>query len=107
MKISIATNGTTSYETFHVIELHLDQDVLQSLTFTTKAVATSGPIASLLVGCYFKSALYLYMYDKRKGLSERPIDAICGEEYTHPGILAFSIVCVWITDICSAAIMPS
>ena len=76
MEISIATNGTTSYETFHLIELHLDQDVLQSLTFTTKAVATSGLIVSLLVGCYFKSALYLYMYDNRKALSERPVDIL-------------------------------
>ena len=74
--ISIATNGTSLYESLHLIELHLDKDAFQNLTFTTKAVVTSGLSVSLLVGSYFKSALYSYMYDRRKTLSERPIDIL-------------------------------
>ena len=76
MKIGLLFKDSDRIEFLNSIELDLSINALQKLTTISKVTTSFGLGLSLLVGCYFKSALYVYMYEKRKTLSERPINVL-------------------------------
>lgn len=51
---------------FHINEIHISRSVLESLDEYGVGYVVSGLVASAIVASYFKSSIYLYMYDNRK-----------------------------------------
>ena len=76
MKIGLFINDLQPFEYLNTIKIDLSINALQSLSTISKATISAGLGMSLIVGSYFKSAIYLYMYEKRKNLSERPINVL-------------------------------
>ena len=76
MKIGLFINDLQPFEYLNTIKIDLSINALQSLSTISKATISAGLGISLIIGSYFKSAIYLYMYEKRKNLSERPINVL-------------------------------
>ena len=74
--ISIVVNNTNDFDRLLFVDLSLETPIFQQLDGNSKAIVVSGFTTSLILGSYFKSALYLYMFEKRKGLLDRPIDVL-------------------------------
>ena len=76
MKLGVFINEPDCFEFLNSIKLDLSIDALQKLSTVSKITISFGLGMSLLVGSYFKSAIYVYMYEKRKNLTERPINVL-------------------------------
>ena len=71
---ALTFQGEHSLEMIFLHHLHLEKSALDSLNFTTEVVVISGLCVSLLVGSYFKLALYSYFCKNYKDLIEKPIN---------------------------------
>ena len=76
MKLGFFINEPDRFEFLNSIKLDLSINALQKLSTVSKITISFGLGMSLLVGSYFKSAIYVYMYEKRKNLTERPINVL-------------------------------
>ena len=76
MTIGLLINDSQPFEYLNSVKLDLSINALQRLTTISKVLISAGLGLSLLVGSYFKSTIYLYMYEKRKNLAERPINVL-------------------------------
>ena len=63
-------------EDFHVENSDLELSSPAKLSTFGKAIAVSCNIAGLVVGSYFKSALYVHMYRNSKEIFHKPIDLL-------------------------------
>ena len=63
-------------ETLHLDEIHISSSILELLDDDSVRYVVSGLVTSAIVGSYFKSSVYFYMYDKRKELKNRPINIL-------------------------------
>ena len=76
MKFVLFIDQTQDFEFLYLIDVNLSTNAFQEINLIMKFIIICGFILSLLIGSYFKSAIYLYMYAKRKFLSEKPIDIL-------------------------------
>ena len=76
MTIGLLINDSQPFEYLNSVKLDLSINALQRLTTISKVLISAGLGLSLLIGSYFKSTIYLYMYEKRKNLAERPINVL-------------------------------
>ena len=72
--LSVSINN--SFETLSLGKFDLELSALQSLNLIEWTIMGVCLVGSLTIGSYFKSALYWYMYDHRKGIMNRPIDIL-------------------------------
>ena len=63
-------------EDFHIEDSNLELSSPANLSAFGKAIAVSCNIAGLVVGSYFKSALYVHMYRNSKEILHKPIDLL-------------------------------
>ena len=63
-------------ENIKLHEVHLAKSTLQLLEDVGVGCVISSIVASAVIGSYFKSGLYFYMYDTRKELKNRPINIL-------------------------------
>ena len=63
-------------EDFLIHDLNLEMSSPSKLSPIGKAIAVSCNVAGLVVGSYFKSALYLYMYRNSKEIMDKPLDLL-------------------------------
>ena len=63
-------------ENIKLHEVHLAKSALQLLEDVGVGCVISSIVASAVIGSYFKSGLYFYMYDTRKELKNRPINIL-------------------------------
>ena len=75
-KVILYLDESQDYEVLSSLKLTLNANAFEKLPFELKVTVLVILISSLLVGSYFKSANYLYMYARKKTLSERPIDIL-------------------------------
>ena len=73
---SITFQGEHSLEILFLHHLNLEKSAPHSLNFTAKVAVIFGLCVSLLVGSYFKSALYSYFCKNYKDLIEKPINLL-------------------------------
>ena len=71
---SLTFQGEHSLEILFLHHLNLEKSALDSLNFSTEVLVVSGLCVSLLVGSYFKLALYSYFCKNYKDLIEKPIN---------------------------------
>ena len=74
--ISIVVYNANDFDHLLFVDLSLETDIFQQLHGIPKVIVVSGLTISLFLGSYFKSSLYLYMFEKRKGILDRPIDVL-------------------------------
>ena len=65
-----------SFENLFVSDFKLELSALESLNIYSETCMVSAVIGSIVVGSYFKSALYFYLYDTRKEIENRPINIL-------------------------------
>ena len=65
-----------SFESLQAQNLKLELTAIDSLAGNIKAIVVSSLFVSIVVGSYFKSALYHYLYDNRTDFKERPINVL-------------------------------
>ena len=90
--ISVVVNNKNDFDHLFFVDLHLETNIFQQLHGISKVVVVSGLTTSLFLGCYFKSALYLYMFDKRKGILDRPIDVLLLVQAIVQHLLSFLMI---------------
>ena len=62
------------FELAFVQETNLEISSLDSLNQLSESIVTYSLVASIIIGSYFKSALYHYLYDNRKEFGQMPIN---------------------------------
>ena len=65
-----------THENIKLHEVHLAKSALELLEDVGVGCVISSLVASAIIGSYFKSGLYFYMYDNRKELKNRPINIL-------------------------------
>ena len=69
-------NIDNSFETLYLGQLTSEISEVEKLGEAGRTIILLGVIGSLVIGSYFKSALYWYMYNNLKGIKDRPIDIL-------------------------------
>ena len=65
-----------SHEDLYFHEVHLTKSALELLDDVGVGCVITSLVLSAIIGSYFKSSLYFYMYDNRKELKNRPINIL-------------------------------
>ena len=96
-ELGVFINDSVGFDSLNLMELDLSTNAFQKLTLISKATVSTGLGLSLLVGSYYKSALYLYMYAKRKNLSERPVNVLLLVQAIVQHLMSILMISFYIT----------
>ena len=98
-KVIMYLNESQVYEVLSSLKLTLNTNALEKLPFELEVTVLVILISSLLIGSYFKSAIYLYMYAKKKFLAERPIDILLLVQAIIQHLLIAQIIFAYVTGL--------
>ena len=87
------------HELLHLDEIHFTSSVLESLDSISIGCIIASLAASIIVGSYFKSSFYFYMYDNRKELKNRPINILLLFQAIIQHLVCLTLVCVYTTGL--------
>ena len=76
MRQTLSFSFEKSHENLYFHEVHLTKSALELLDDVGVGCVITSLVSSAIVGSYFKSGLYFYMYDNRKELKNRPINVL-------------------------------
>ena len=76
MRQTLSFSFEKSHENLYFHEVHLTKSALELLDDVGVGCVITSLVSSAIVGSYFKSSLYFYMYDNRKELKNRPINIL-------------------------------
>lgn len=73
---SLSVYLNKSIDILYLHKLNLATSAFEQLDTIDETLVVSSILVSFIVGSYFKTAIYCYMYDKRKEVKERPINIL-------------------------------
>ena len=88
-----------SVESLFIQDFELEINALDSLNIYSESTLVLCLFGSLVIGGYFKSALYCYLYDTRNELGNRPINLLILIQAITQHILYFLVVSFYVTGL--------
>ena len=87
------------HELLYLDEIHFTTSVLESLDSISIGCIIASLALSIIVGSYFKSSFYFFMYDNRKELKNRPINILLLVQSIIQHLVCFTLVSVYTTGL--------
>jgi uncharacterized membrane protein len=86
-------------ETLYIRDLKLELSTLDSLNIYSESILIASLLLAILIGSYFKSALFCYLYKTRKELVSRPINLLILIQAIIQNLVYLLVVTFYVTGL--------